>query len=348
MNNDNSSGRKLVQTLYRIAATIGLPPMKVLAGAIVVTILLFALFCFQVWDSYRDFRTNQTLYFRLQELSSVIVHFDEVLTMSARMGVATGNLRWEKRYREFEPRLDAAIKETMKLAPEAFVDEAAANTDAANNKLVAMERRAFDLIRKGDRRDAMVLLSGEEYEEQKRIYSEGMEKINTAIQERVKSALRVQRRRSSFTVAFAFTILPILIFAWLSVVRMLGRHIDEQRREEKALKKDHDELEKRIEARTANLNVANEQLKQEINEHRQADEERFKTKEHLDNIIESSLDCIVVTDNKGNITRVNKSFMELIGYSEEEILGKHMTEFSPFDEGTYESVTGESVEINKK
>lgn len=348
MNNDNSSGRRLVQTLYRKAASIGLSPMKVLAVAVVVTMLLFALFCFQVWDSYRDFRTTQTLYFRLQELSSVIVHYDEVLTMSALMGAATGNLQWEKRHREFEPRLDAAIKETMKLAPEIFVDDAVANTDAANSKLIAMENRAFDLVRKEQREAAMTLLSGEEYEEQKIIYSEGMEKINAAIQARIKSALRVQRRRSSFTVSFVLTILPILIFAWLSVVRMLGRHIAEQRREEKDLKRDRDELERRIEERTANLNVANEQLKQEIVERSQAEEELLKTKEHLDNIIESSLDCIVVTDSKGNITRVNKSFMELIDYVEEEILGKHTTQFSPFDEGTYESVTGELIEIKKK
>jgi PAS domain S-box-containing protein len=348
MNNDNFSGRRLVQTFYDKAASIGLVPMKVLAVAVVVTMLLFALFCFQVWDAYRDFRTTQTVYFKLQELKSTIVHFDEVLTMSARMGAATGNLRWEKRYRTFEPRLDAAIKETMKLAPETFVDEAAANTDAANSKLVAMENRAFDLIREEQREAAMTLLSGEEYETQKRIYSEGMEQINAAIQERLKSGLRVQRRRSSFTVIFAFTVLPILLFAWLRVLRMLGRHGAEQRREEKSLKRDRDELEKSIEERTANLNVANEQLKQEIAERRQAEEELLKTKEHLDNIIESSVDCIVVTDSKGNITRVNKSFMELIDYVEEEILGKHTTQFSPFDEGTYESVTGELVEIKKK
>ena len=30
------------------------------------------------------------------------------------------------------------------------------------------------------------------------------------------------------------------------------------------------------------------------------------------------------------------------------MLGKHTTQFSPFDEGTYESVTGERVEIKKK
>ncbi len=44
------------------------------------------------------------------QLRGTIIHPDEVLTMSARMAAATGNLWWEERYRGFEPRLDAAIE----------------------------------------------------------------------------------------------------------------------------------------------------------------------------------------------------------------------------------------------
>ena len=70
-------------------------------------------------------------------------------------------------------------------------------------------------------------------------------------------------------------------------------------------------------------------------------------KDYLENIIKSSLDCIVVSDSSGYITRLNKSFLELLNISEQEVLGRHIYTFSPREKGTYESITGEQVEIGE-
>jgi PAS domain S-box-containing protein len=86
----------------------------------------------------------------------------------------------------------------------------------------------------------------------------------------------------------------------------------------------------------------------DVTERKQAEEEIRKAKEHLDNIIEGSLDCIVVSDTKGYITKVNKSFLDKLGYNEEEVIGKQVLELSPMKEGIFESTTGELVKINKK
>jgi len=81
---------------------------------------------------------------------------------------------------------------------------------------------------------------------------------------------------------------------------------------------------------------------------KQAEETLRVTRDHLENIIESSLDFIIVGDNKACIKRVNKSFLKLIGYSKEEVIGKHVAELSVVEEGTYESTAGEQVEIGKE
>jgi PAS domain S-box-containing protein len=86
----------------------------------------------------------------------------------------------------------------------------------------------------------------------------------------------------------------------------------------------------------------------DIAERKEIEGELKETKDFLDNVIESSLDPIITTDTKGYITRVNKSFLNMLGYKKEETLGKHTTEFSPLKEGTYESTTGELVEINEE
>jgi len=86
----------------------------------------------------------------------------------------------------------------------------------------------------------------------------------------------------------------------------------------------------------------------DITERKRAMEELKQTKAYLDNVIESSLDSIVVSDSIGHITRANKFFLELLGYQGEEVIGKHIAEFSPTEEGTYESTTGKLVEIDKE
>ena len=86
----------------------------------------------------------------------------------------------------------------------------------------------------------------------------------------------------------------------------------------------------------------------DITEYKQALYELKLSKYYTDNIIESSLDVIVVTDMKGCFTRVNNAFLQLTGFSETEVIGKHMSEFSPTIEGTYECSTGELIEINEE
>jgi PAS domain S-box-containing protein len=85
----------------------------------------------------------------------------------------------------------------------------------------------------------------------------------------------------------------------------------------------------------------------DIIERKRAEEELKKTKEFLDNLVESSLDIIMVTDDKGCITRVNKALLDLLGYNKEEVLGKHIAELSIKEKGIYRLSTGESIEFNE-
>ncbi|MCK5513837.1 MAG: PAS domain S-box protein [Deltaproteobacteria bacterium] len=101
------------------------------------------------------------------------------------------------------------------------------------------------------------------------------------------------------------------------------------------LKKHRDKLDELVKRKTEELQASNTKLKE--------------TKEHLDNLIESSIDCIMVSDKTGYITKVNRYFLDLLGYSEEEVIGKHVMFCAPmFEEGTYESTTGDMLKIGKE
>lgn len=73
-----------------------------------------------------------------------------------------------------------------------------------------------------------------------------------------------------------------------------------------------------------------------------------KTGDWLNSILDSSLDCIVFTDVQGIITRINKSFTELLGLKEEDIIGKQASVFTLCKEGVYNSRAGEPIEINRE
>ena len=204
---------------------------------------------------------------RLQELIGTIAHFDEVLTMSARMAAATGDVQWEERYRDFEPKLDRAIKEAIQLVPEAYQGTGAVQTDAANVKLVEMENQAFDLVRKGQREAALELLLSEKYQEQKLIYAKGMAESASAMHERITTRLESYRQRVFLVGLIIAVSLLILIIAWFSVLVIVRRHYAERKQAEQALREVRGELENRVEERTAELKqeiAERENLQQEV------------------------------------------------------------------------------------
>ena len=69
--------------------------------------------------------------------------------------------------------------------------------------------------------------------------------------------------------------------------------------------------------------------------------------DYLHNIVESSLDGIISTDKEGCIATANKAFLELLGYEEDEVIGKHISELSISEQGVYELTSGNSIKITQ-
>ena len=91
-----------------------------------------------------------------------------------------------------------------------------------------------------------------------------------------------------------------------------------QRREaEEALVKARDELEKRVEERTADLANANEQLRLEIEERNRAEEALRESEEKFRTVSEQSPNMIFI-NKKGKIVYANKVCEEIMGYKREE------------------------------
>lgn len=210
-------------------------PLQVLSLTFTLTIFLFVILGWFSWSSYTEMRKNQHRIHKILELKGLILQYDEVLTMSTKMASATGDLHWEKRYRRFEPKLNMAIKELIVIEPDAFTGEVARRTDEANAKLVDMENQAFDLIRQGKADEAKSLLTSEDYEKEKSIYSLGMQQIENYLDNQENILSKEQRRRGLLALYAVIVDIPLILFAWFVTHRSIKKYIFKRKKAEEAL-----------------------------------------------------------------------------------------------------------------
>ena len=202
----------------KLAATIALS----------VTIVILVMVGWQLWHSYQGHRITLEEDSRLKQLQGKILLLDEVLTMSARMAAASGDPKWERRYRANEPVLDSTIAEAMHLAKGAFLEKATAQTNSANVGLVLMENRAFTLVRDSQLDQAMALLTSENYEKEKQRYAEGMQTILSGLETRAQSELKRHRSMAYRGLAGVVVALPVILFIWYYVMRLMRINLTER------------------------------------------------------------------------------------------------------------------------
>lgn len=260
----------------------GRRPLRMFAAGVALTVVVLGIVAWYVSSTHWAIMSHVTDDLRLQKLRGTILQFDEVLTMSARMAAATGDSRWEERYRQFEPALDAAIKEAIGLAPEAHESESAARIDAANIALVRMENEAFTLVRQGKREAAAQILFSGEYEEQKQVYASGMDKLDRSLEQHVQEAAAHHGQQMLWLGLLMLVAVAVLVVGWITVFIAVRAHLKKRILAEQALENAHRDLALRVEQRTHELAQTNRDLEAEIIERRQAEEKLRAAKEQAD------------------------------------------------------------------
>ncbi len=252
-------------------------PSQLVSVTVLLTLLLFLPQVWLNWQAYYNFNSMNKQEFKLQKLSDQITYFDEVLTMSAKMNAATGNVMWEKRYRQFEPKLDLAIQEAIKLAPERYEDENSQKIDVANQQLVAMEYESFNLVNSNQKQAAQLLLSSRKYETQKQIYADGVAQRNSNISLGLQEKVAAYRQRMIWAILVSTISLMVLIPAWLLVLRLLQEYLKAKKNAQVALEETNSILEIQVAARTKKLNHKNIQLQQTLEFLQQAQVQLIQT-----------------------------------------------------------------------
>jgi PAS domain S-box-containing protein len=100
----------------------------------------------------------------------------------------------------------------------------------------------------------------------------------------------------------------------------LGRDVTERRRAEQALQKAHDEMEQRVEERTAELAHTNEQLKREIIERKRTEKELRDNEERYRALADATFEAVFISEN-GICIDTNQTAVEMFGYDYDELIG---------------------------
>lgn len=106
-------------------------------------------------------------------------------------------------------------------------------------------------------------------------------------------------------------------------VQGIMRDITSRKLAERELLKVHDELERRVEERTAKLAKVNEQLLDEIRERKRMEEALKSSEERLKILFKFAPDAYYLNDLKGNFIDGNIAAEKLIGYKKGELIRKN-------------------------
>ncbi|NME67924.1 hybrid sensor histidine kinase/response regulator [Flammeovirga aprica] len=230
--------------------------------ASLLTAIAFSFFGWELYHSYRDSERENRIIWKVSSLQKQIIYYDEVLTTSTQMAALTGDRKWEDKYRVYEEKLDDAIKEALVLEESKEIRNLLNQTSSANEKLIEIENRVFQLIAQGQKEGAFLLLNSSEYNDQKSVYISSMQKFSTLLDQQIKNIFNQKEKRIKIDLTGVILSIIGAIIGWILVFRMNRRlhknlytnNVDLQENLEKleVLNKNLDEI---VETRTQELGI---------------------------------------------------------------------------------------------
>jgi PAS domain S-box-containing protein len=130
-------------------------------------------------------------------------------------------------------------------------------------------------------------------------------------------------------VTYDLTIKPMMVSDGGSFLLCEARDISDRKRIERALSKAREELELRVQGRTAELAEANDQLKLEVSHRRTAETALRESEARIRAILDTAADSIITIDAVGIVKSFNPSAERMFGFKAAEVIGRNVKMLMP-------------------
>ena len=178
------------------------------------------------WNSYSSYRASSVMSERvleLQELRGIILHSDEIVSMSAAMTAMTRDPHWEQRYEAQLPVLRERLEKARTLLAELDPDRGMGVADRASISLGRFQSRALERLAAGSGDDVAPVFPGESYGTLKRLYGEGMHEITERLQIVSTQLLKGEGAHSAQQSLLLGCLLLVLLGVGMTTFQMLRR-----------------------------------------------------------------------------------------------------------------------------
>jgi PAS domain S-box-containing protein len=211
-------------------------PIKTLTWVVMLTLGLFIVPGWQIWQSYRDYQALLRRQSQLNNALNVISQNEQLTALYARLAIAFGETKWAEQYRLLETRWAEAFAEATRLAPPIFSGPEGAALEKANANQSKVEESAILLAQQKRRDDALAVLADPAYQEARREFSSALQAVQNQVRQFEQKEERWQKQRALLSVGILAVAVPVLLWIWLRLLGMARKHLEERTRIENSLR----------------------------------------------------------------------------------------------------------------
>jgi methyl-accepting chemotaxis protein PixJ len=212
-----------------------------IVSSIGLNLVLIGSSTWHVWNTSQGVQIVVERQEKLQNLSEQLVYLDEVLTMSANMLASTGQQAWEKRYEDHVPSIEKVSTELFENTPKS-AQSARAELELSIQQLIGMETQSFQLVKQQKLTEAMLILQGEKYAAQKKIYTRNLKAIITSIETETKGKTQAQRQALNWSIVLTLGSLGLLAITGIGIVVAVRGYVKDRQLAQDALQASQQDL----------------------------------------------------------------------------------------------------------
>ncbi|MFH1761625.1 MAG: PAS domain S-box protein [bacterium] len=293
--------------------------------------------------------------------SAVFLHYyDEILEQSTRNYVFTQNMQWKQRYYAYKYELEYIRDQILETGAEAagniFLKAA-----AVSKNIVAIQDSAINMVDKGKVIKAVKLIESNEYISQRHHYKKELKKYfhlhgihfeqaievsAVTVKIAAKQAKEIINKTIRQTVMLFALLIIISILIGCVLTKSIAVPINNLKAHVEKIRAGDFTQEIDI-SQKGEIGLLADSFRRMTLDLKKTRNELISAKEYIENIFRSMIDTLIVVTSEGVIITANQALLNLLGYKENELIGRHVSIILQDDSSLYKDLSIEQLTKNK-